>query len=386
MRVVAEAESHDLDGLVEAVRRYRPAVVIITFLTDFGLQDDFVGTCHGVIKRIAPEAEIIDITHGIPPQARPPGRARAPNTLPYMPAGVHLAVVDPGSAATVARSRFATPKGGFTSGPTTACCCPRPSSFGGVAGPTSWRTRSTRCARLATFHGRDLFSPAAAHLAQGVELGDLGPPVARSCSRGSTFPSRRLGEDPPDRSLHRPYGNVQVNLDRDDMIDRVAPGRRSSSTQGRALLAVAARTFADARPGDILLYEDSYRNIALAINGGNAAEMLAARPDTISIGGPPRDLDELSSRRPAFARLATSVVRVPRPLARLPPTVVRSSTRSRLAGTDGRAEHLAPSSCSGVAGSPRPRSRPRHRHRRRPVAIARRFPEAEVVGATSPTG
>src|SRR5438445_6094476 len=68
----------------------------ITFLTDFGLQDDFVGTCHGVMKRIAPEAEIIDITHGIEPQRVLQGALVLANTLPYMPEGVHLAVVDPG--------------------------------------------------------------------------------------------------------------------------------------------------------------------------------------------------------------------------------------------------------------------------------------------------
>ena len=70
--------------------------MVITFLSDFGLQDDFVGTCHGVIKRIAPQAEIIDITHGIPPTAILQGALVLASTLPYMPPGVHLAVVDPG--------------------------------------------------------------------------------------------------------------------------------------------------------------------------------------------------------------------------------------------------------------------------------------------------
>ncbi len=70
--------------------------VFVTFLSDFGLQDDFVGTCHGVIKRIAPDAEIIDVTHGIPPQQVLQGALVLANTLPYMPVGVHLAVVDPG--------------------------------------------------------------------------------------------------------------------------------------------------------------------------------------------------------------------------------------------------------------------------------------------------
>jgi S-adenosylmethionine hydrolase len=68
----------------------------ITFLTDFGLQDDFVGTCHGVMKGIAPDAEIIDITHGIQPQGVLQGALTLANSLPFMPVGVHLAVVDPG--------------------------------------------------------------------------------------------------------------------------------------------------------------------------------------------------------------------------------------------------------------------------------------------------
>src|ERR1700738_4428168 len=67
-----------------------------TFLPDFGLQDDFVGTCHGVIKRIAPDAEIIDITHGLEPGRVLQGALVLANTLPPLPEGVHLAVVDPG--------------------------------------------------------------------------------------------------------------------------------------------------------------------------------------------------------------------------------------------------------------------------------------------------
>src|SRR5687768_3021082 len=70
--------------------------MFITFLSDFGLADDFVGTCHGVIKQIAPDAQIIDITHGIPPQSVLQGAIVLANTIPYMPRGVHLAVVDPG--------------------------------------------------------------------------------------------------------------------------------------------------------------------------------------------------------------------------------------------------------------------------------------------------
>src|SRR5919199_36454 len=69
---------------------------IVTFLTDFGLEDEFVGVCHGVIERVAPGARVIDITHGIGPQAVLQGALSLANALPYMPPGVHLAVVDPG--------------------------------------------------------------------------------------------------------------------------------------------------------------------------------------------------------------------------------------------------------------------------------------------------
>ena len=98
LTVVGEAGSHDLEGLVERGCRsdeLRSAMTVITFLTDFGLEDDFVGTCHGVIARIAPEARVIDITHGIGAQAVLTGGLVLRSTIAYMPVGVHLAVVDP---------------------------------------------------------------------------------------------------------------------------------------------------------------------------------------------------------------------------------------------------------------------------------------------------
>ena len=78
---------------------------VVTFLTDFGLQDDFVGTCHGVIARIAPDVRVIDVTHGIEPQAVLQGAIVLRNTIPYLPVGVHLAVVDPGVGGNASRSR-----------------------------------------------------------------------------------------------------------------------------------------------------------------------------------------------------------------------------------------------------------------------------------------
>ena len=95
--------------------------MFVCFLTDFGVRDDFVGTCHGVIKRIAPAAEIIDVTHGVPPQAVLQGALVLANTLPYMPVGVHLAVVDPGVGGPRRALALRDRDGRSSSGPTTGC-------------------------------------------------------------------------------------------------------------------------------------------------------------------------------------------------------------------------------------------------------------------------
>jgi hypothetical protein len=255
----------------------------ITFLTDFGLQDDFVGTCHGVIKGIAPDAHIIDITHGIPPQDVLQGALTLANSLPFTPAGVHLAVVDPGVGgsrrALVLRDR----SGRIHVGPDNGLLIPATEKFGGIdvahelANPEYALESVSR-----TFHGRDLFSPAAAHLARGVELSELGPPVAEDALARLDLPEPEIGATRircTVLGIDR-FGNVQLNLNRSH-VDEVglAPGTRVELQVGpERYYAVAARTFADARPGDLILYEDSYRNLSIAINGGNAAAMFAIKP------------------------------------------------------------------------------------------------------------
>jgi S-adenosylmethionine hydrolase len=132
-----------------------------------------------------------------------------------------------------------------------------------------------------TFHARDLFSPAAAHLALGVPPADLGPPIAVDALARLDIPQPEVGTTRIRArivSIDR-FGNIQLNVNRTD-LDRVdvVPGTRVElELRGERYYAVAARTFADARGGDIILYEDAYRNVAIAISGGNAAEMFAAR-------------------------------------------------------------------------------------------------------------
>jgi hypothetical protein len=254
----------------------------ITFLTDFGLEDDFVGTCHGVIKRIAADVEIIDITHGIPPQRVLQGALTLANTLPYMPVGVHLAVVDPGVGSTRRALALRDGEGRIHVGPDNGLLIPAAEKLGGIAEAHELANPEYALESVSrTFHARDLFSPAAAHLALGVPLADLGPPIAVDALARLDIPQPEVGTTRIRArivSIDR-FGNIQLNVNRTD-LDRVdvVPGTRVElELRGERYYAVAARTFADARGGDIILYEDAYRNVAIAISGGNAAEMFAAR-------------------------------------------------------------------------------------------------------------
>ena len=227
--------------------------MFITFLTDFGLQDDFVGTCHGVIKRIAPEAQIIDITHGIPPQAVLQGALVLANTLPYMPVGVHLAVVDPGVGSHRRPLALRDAEGRLYVGPDNGLL---------AAGRRARRDHRRARAREPELRARDrsrapstavissrrppLTSPAGSRSASSARRS------IRRRSSGSSCRSRRSAT----ASSHATtlyvdsFGNIALNLTRDD-LERVGvvPGTRVElELSGERYYAVAARTFADARP------------------------------------------------------------------------------------------------------------------------------------------
>jgi S-adenosylmethionine hydrolase len=133
-----------------------------------------------------------------------------------------------------------------------------------------------------TFHGRDLFSPAAAHLASGVTLADLGPPLDPEGLVGLDLPEPTIGDGVVVATMLYvdSFGNIALNLTRDDIqgIGVVSGTRVELELAGEEYYAVMARTFADARAGDVILYEDSYRNMSVAISRGSAARMLHATP------------------------------------------------------------------------------------------------------------
>jgi len=254
----------------------------ITFLTDFGLRDDFVGTCHGVMKRIAPDVQVIDITHGIPPQAVLQGALTLANTLPFMPEGVHLAVVDPGVGGARRALALRDVQGRIHVGPDNGLLLPAAEKFGGIAEAHELTNPEYALESVSrTFHGRDLFSPAAAHLSLGVPLAELGPPLAVDALARLDIPQPEVGLSRIRCTVLSidSFGNVQLNLDRSHLEEvGVVPGTRVElQVASERYYAVAARTFADARPGDIILYEDAYRNVSIAITDGRAAAMLGIK-------------------------------------------------------------------------------------------------------------
>ena len=255
--------------------------VFVTFLSDFGLGDDFVGTCHGVIKRIAPEVQIIDVTHGIPPQGVLQGALLLANTLEYMPEGVHLAVVDPGVGTDRRAIVVRAGSGRVFVGPDNGLLLLAADRAGGVAAAHELANEAYALPSISrTFHGRDLFAPAAAHLALGVEPAEFGPAVDPATLVRLDLPRPEIGASRINATVLDVdrFGNIQLNLTRDDLTRAaIEQGVRVEVEIGlERYYAVAARTFADARSGDILLYEDAYGNVAVAINGGNAGEMFAA--------------------------------------------------------------------------------------------------------------
>jgi S-adenosyl-L-methionine hydrolase (adenosine-forming) len=256
--------------------------VVITFLSDFGLADDFVGTCHGVIKRIAPEADVIDITHGIEPQSVLQGALVLASTLPYMPEGVHLAVVDPEVGTPRRAVVLRTGDGRLLVGPDNGLLVPAAERVGGVAAAYEITNREYALEPVsATFHGRDIFAPASAHLTNGLDPAQLGPPLEADGLVRLEIPQPEIGERRiRARCLYVDrFGNIQLNLNA-DQLERlgIVPGRQIEVELAMdRFYALAARTFAEAPAGEIVLYEDAYRNIALAISRGNAAETFGVR-------------------------------------------------------------------------------------------------------------
>jgi S-adenosyl-L-methionine hydrolase (adenosine-forming) len=252
--------------------------VVISFLSDFGLDDGFVGVCHGVIARIAPEARVIDVTHGIDRQAVLQGAIVLADSLPYVPEGVHLAVVDPGVGSDRRPVAVRDREGRVFVGPDNGLLVPA-AERAGIDGAWALENAAYRLERVSrTFHGRDVFAPAAAYIATGVVPEELGPALEPASLVRLDLPEAEIGDGAIRATvlLVDRYGNAQLNVSAPEVEQAgFAPGARLGLGSHHATLA---GTFAEAPAGELLLYEDSSGRMALAIAGGNAAEALSIRP------------------------------------------------------------------------------------------------------------
>ena len=252
----------------------------IVFLTDYGLDDEFVGVCHGVITRIAPDARVIDLAHGIPPQDVLRGALVLAAAAPYMPEdAVYLAVVDPGVGGARGAVAVATEAGALLVGPDNGLLSLAWQELGGPIKAVEISAPDRMLERVsATFHGRDVFAPAAAHLANVADLNDLGPDVDLSSLQHMHVPAPGIadGELTAVVTGVDRFGNLELNARPDDLAE-AALGDAGSLTLrhagGTAGIRVA-RTFEDVPPGDPALIEGSSGYLAVVVNMGSAARRL----------------------------------------------------------------------------------------------------------------
>jgi S-adenosylmethionine hydrolase len=275
---------------------------LITLTTDFGTADGYVGAMKGVILGIAPDARLVDISHEIAPQNVRQAAYVLYSTYPFFPPHtVHLVVVDPGVGSTRRPIALRTEAGTFV-GPDNGVfsyvgACEPDAVIVELAEP---RYRLPRASH--TFHGRDVFAPAAAHLAAGVPITALGPPVCDPV----TFPRPRL-EVAPDsitgEVLHADrFGNVVTSVGHivwrgDELVldpafqgagDRGREGEKGEHVcfkAGEATVVVAGqeiagvrRTYAEVEPGETLALVGSAGHLEIAVREGNAARMLGLCP------------------------------------------------------------------------------------------------------------
>lgn len=250
----------------------------ITFLSDFGLTDDFVGTCHGVIKMLAPDVEIIDITHGIQPHDILQGALVLEQTLPYMPLSIILAVVDPGVGAGRKPLALRTADNRFLVGPDNGLLSLAAERLGGVEEAVELTCSAYSLPRVCkTFEGRDLFAPAAAHLCSGVSIDKLGQHVPTGELQQLELPRPELSTDSVTATVVYidTFGNMQLYLSPDELESTGARrGGNLEVAHGDENWKVPyVYTFDEVKPESLLVYEDSYQRIAFAMNQGNVARI-----------------------------------------------------------------------------------------------------------------
>jgi S-adenosylmethionine hydrolase len=255
----------------------------ICFLSDFGLADDFVGTCKGVMLSIAPGVSVVDLTHEVPGFGVEVGAEILQYLTRYMPAdAIYLAVVDPGVGTERRALALRTGSGALMVGPDNGLLVPAASSLGGVSEVVLLTNERYQVHPISnTFHGRDVFAPAAAHLAAGVALKEFGEVVDPSSLARFSLPDAEESSTEEDGLTARiiaidRYGNARLSIMEGE--SGLGYGAELKVDAGDGPMSVRyVETFGSAKAGELVLVPDSHWRLSLAVNKGNAARALGLK-------------------------------------------------------------------------------------------------------------
>jgi S-adenosylmethionine hydrolase len=261
----------------------------ISLLTDFGLRDPSPAICRGVIASIAPEAIAVDLSHEVRKYAIRDGALLLWCALPYLPVGIHVAVVDPGVGTARRPIAIRVGRGDVLVGPDNGLLVPALDRVGGLAEARLLDNRDLlREPVSASFHGRDIFSPVGAHLATGVPFEQVGPVIDPATLVALELPAVNVTKGRLETGVVYvdTFGNVKLAglvADLRRALGDVASGDRLTLEIGgrdpRSVVVPWATTFGEQPQGSPLAYEDSYGRVCIAVNQGDAATALALVED-----------------------------------------------------------------------------------------------------------
>ena len=254
--------------------RMRP----ICFISDYGLTDVLVGTCKGVMMDVAPGATIIDVTHTVPGFDVIRGAEALRHATRYTPEdSVYLAIVDPGDKTARRALAAEVHSGAYLVGPDNGLLLPAAEALGGIVRAVRLTNPRYHVHPVSgAFHGRDVFSPVAAHLAAGANLGDLGEGILPASMVSLDFPGVRRE---PDGSVVAEiinidrFGNARLSVMQED-LDLPYDTPLKIGVRDEVIEARYVETFGSAEDGDLVAVPDSHWRLSLAVNKGNAARAL----------------------------------------------------------------------------------------------------------------
>jgi S-adenosylmethionine hydrolase len=258
---------------------------IIAFISDFGLDDTWVGVCHAVVYTKCPRAHIVDLAHQIPPYDIWKAAVTAAAGVFQLPDAIHLVVVDPGVGEGRRDLCLVTANGTRLVGPDNGVLMPAALRAGGVAEAYELEPRPLGGKKpLPTFHARDVLAPAAAELACGVPPSELGAAVqAASLARAPFEPSRVEGDYTLAQVLESDrFGSIRTSITAEDVASRDLAGKTLEISIGHVNLSVPlGLSFSDVPEHDLVALVDSSGWLTLAENTGSAFERLGVEPGTV---------------------------------------------------------------------------------------------------------